>query len=190
MGNLSVSAGLSPRQCLFVNEYLKDFNGTQAAIRAGYSRRSARSIANEHLTKPDIRAALARAVEQRCSKARLDAEWVLRRLVEEVDADMADLFHDDGRLKLPQEWPEVWRRGLVASMEVEEREVQGDCDGVTTVRVRKLRFSDRVRRLELIGRHVDVGAFKDRVQHDIADPLAELARQIGGRSIRPQSEMS
>jgi phage terminase small subunit len=45
---------LTARQALFIAEYLKDFNATQAAIRAGYSKRSARSIGSELLTNPDI----------------------------------------------------------------------------------------------------------------------------------------
>jgi phage terminase small subunit len=46
---------LTARQRLFVAEYLRDKNGTQAAIRAGYSSRSAKSIATENLSKPAIR---------------------------------------------------------------------------------------------------------------------------------------
>lgn len=45
---------LSEKQKRFCEEYVKDMNGTQAAIRAGYSEKTARSIANENLTKPDI----------------------------------------------------------------------------------------------------------------------------------------
>lgn len=45
---------LNDKQKKFCNEYLIDLNATQAAIRAGYSEKTARSIANENLTKPDI----------------------------------------------------------------------------------------------------------------------------------------
>lgn len=45
---------LNEKQKKFCNEYLIDLNATQAAIRAGYSEKTARSIANENLTKPDI----------------------------------------------------------------------------------------------------------------------------------------
>lgn len=47
---------LNPRQLQFCYEYLKDFNATQAAIRSGYSDKSARAIACELLTKPNIKA--------------------------------------------------------------------------------------------------------------------------------------
>lgn len=52
----------SARQEAFVAEYAKDRNATRAAIRAGYSARTARSIGHENLTKPDIAAAVERAI--------------------------------------------------------------------------------------------------------------------------------
>lgn len=45
---------LSDKQLRWIDEYLIDFNGAAAAVRAGYSAKSARSIAHENLTKPDI----------------------------------------------------------------------------------------------------------------------------------------
>lgn len=63
--------GLSPKQQRFVSEYLIDLNATQAAIRAGYSQKTARSIGAENLTKPDIAAAIAKAQEKVAERA----EW-------------------------------------------------------------------------------------------------------------------
>lgn len=57
---MSGANNLRPKQAAFVEEYLIDFNGTQAAIRAGYSVKTARKMASENLTKPDIIDALAR----------------------------------------------------------------------------------------------------------------------------------
>jgi phage terminase small subunit len=45
---------IPPKQLLFVEEFLKDFNGTQAAIRAGFSEHTAAEIAYEYLRKPQI----------------------------------------------------------------------------------------------------------------------------------------
>lgn len=59
---------LNPKQAAFVREYLIDHNATQAAIRAGYSAKTARSVGSENLAKPDIKAAIdeasARVAEQ------------------------------------------------------------------------------------------------------------------------------
>jgi phage terminase small subunit len=58
-------AGLTPKQRVFVEEYLVDLNGTQAAIRAGYSTDSARQIASENLSKPYIAEAIDKALADR-----------------------------------------------------------------------------------------------------------------------------
>lgn len=75
---------LSNKQLAFVNEYLVDFNATQAAIRAGYSERSAYSIGWENLRKPEIIAAVR-------EKA-MSAEEVLMRLSDIARGDFADIF--------------------------------------------------------------------------------------------------
>ena len=73
---------LTPKQQRFVEEYLVDLNATQAAIRAGYSRNSARQMGAENLTKPVIAAAVAEAKRERSVATKIDAEWVLRQAVE------------------------------------------------------------------------------------------------------------
>lgn len=60
---------LSEKQKRFVAEYLIDLNATQAAIRAGYSAKTARSVGSENLTKPDIAAAIAKAQARVAEKA-------------------------------------------------------------------------------------------------------------------------
>jgi phage terminase small subunit len=62
---------LTPKQERFISEYLIDLNGTQAAIRAGYSENTARAIASENLSKPDIVDAIAEARAKVAEKA----EW-------------------------------------------------------------------------------------------------------------------
>ena len=73
---------LTPKQQRFVDEYLIDLNATQAAIRAGYSRNSARQMGAENLTKPVIAAAVAEAKRDRSLATKIDAEWVLKQAVE------------------------------------------------------------------------------------------------------------
>lgn len=72
---------LTAKQELFVKEYLKDLNATQAAIRAGYSEKSARNIASEHLTKLHISDAIQEALEDRNKKLDVDAAWVLKQAI-------------------------------------------------------------------------------------------------------------
>lgn len=78
---------LNPKQEKFIEEYLVDFNGTQAAIRAGYSRKTAASQASDLLKLPHVSEALARARKeqkanstQRAETNELTRQWVLDSL--------------------------------------------------------------------------------------------------------------
>ena len=82
------SANLTPRQKQFVAEYLLDLNATQAAIRAGYSPRTATAQASRLLTNVKVSEAIARAVEDRAQRTAMDQDWVLGCLREVVDRCM------------------------------------------------------------------------------------------------------
>ena len=79
---------LRPKQQAFVREYLVDFNATQAAIRAGYSERTAKEIAYENLTKPHIATAIEQAIGAQSERTEIDADWVQAKLVEIVERAM------------------------------------------------------------------------------------------------------
>lgn len=156
---------LTPRQEQFCLEYLVDLNATQAAIRAGYSADSARQIASAMLTEHDIEARIAALRAERSTETKINAAWLLTRLADEATADINDLYTDDGSLKPVNEWPMIWRQGLVQGIEVEEL-FDGRGEGKKQIgHVRKIKLSDRVKRLELIGKHIGVQAFKDTIEH-------------------------
>jgi hypothetical protein len=73
---------LSPKQRRFIEEYLIDSNATQAAIRAGYSKRTARAQGQRLLTNVDISAELSRQQQLLGERANLTADWVLNELME------------------------------------------------------------------------------------------------------------
>lgn len=150
---------LTPKQQRFVQEYLLDLNGTQAAIRAGYSERSAEVQASRLLRNAQVSAAIEAAKAARSERTKIDADWLLTRLAEEATADIADLYDDSGALKPVRQWPKIWRQGLVAGIDVEEITEEG----VTVGHIRKVKLSDRAKRLEMIGKHVGVQAFKENV---------------------------
>lgn len=79
---------LSNKQQMFVNEYLKDFNATQAAIRAGYSEKSAAIIGWENIRKPNISA----TIKQRLEETAMSADEVLMRLAKQARGDMRDFL--------------------------------------------------------------------------------------------------
>lgn len=77
-------AVLTTKQQRFVDEYLIDFNATQAAIRAGYSENTAYSIGNENLSKPDIKNAIDEKISALEKSSLLTKEMVIKGLLSET----------------------------------------------------------------------------------------------------------
>jgi len=154
---------LTDKQQRFVEEYLIDLNRTQAAIRAGYSEDTAESQGSRLMSmNVEVARAVKEALAARSERTQVDADWVLDRLTMEAQADLGDLYGDDGELLPVKKWPLIWRQGLVAGIEsLEERDETGAVIGMT----RKVKLSDRVKRIELIAKHIDVGAFEEKVKH-------------------------
>lgn len=163
---------LTPKQARFVAEYLVDLNASAAARRAGYSVKTADAIGRENLGKPTIAAAIAAELDARSKRVQVDADWVLRRLHAEATADLAALYNEDGEIKPMSDWPMVFRQGLVTGFET-VHEVDGKGEDARRLVVRKVKLSDRIKHVELIGRHVDVAAFKDRVEVDAGAGLVD-----------------
>lgn len=153
-------AALTPKQALFVQEYLIDLNATQAAIRAGYSKRTAEDIGRQLLRKTPVAAAIAEAQKARAEKCEVNAAYVLNRLVEIDQMDVLDILKDDMGLKPVSEWPKVWRQYLSGFDVAEMFEGRGEDRDMVGL-LKKLRWPDKVRNLELLGKHIGVQAFKD-----------------------------
>ena len=157
---------LTAKQEAFCREYMLDLNGTQAAIRAGYSNRTAKVQAARLLSNANVSEYLKTLIDKRAEKTEIDADWVLRRLAQDATADVADLYDESGSLKSVHDWPIAWRTGLVAGIDTAQERDGQDAEGNPQfVTVRKVRLADRTKLLELIGKHIDVGAFKDRIEH-------------------------
>lgn len=170
---------LTPKQQRFCEEYLIDLNATQAAIRAGYSPDTAGAMGWENLKKPEISDFISKLQAERSRNTKIDAQWLLDRLAAEATADVNDIYDEFGAVRPISEWPLMFRQGLVQGIEVEEEyeevdDPDQDFDDPDTPRKRKkirkavgrvvkFKLDSRVKRLELIGRHIGVQAFKENV---------------------------
>ena len=146
---------LTAKQKRFVEEYMIDLNGAAAAIRAGYSAKSARQIGAENLTKPDLRARIDEAMAERSRRTGINADVVIRELarigllnagkvVNFSDATVKDTAAEDDL-------------AAIATLKVKTSET----DQGTTVE-REVKFHDKNKALELLGRHL--GMFNDKLQ--------------------------
>lgn len=155
---------LTDKQEMFCREYLIDLNATQAAIRAGYSDNTARKIGSENLTKPDIAQRIIDLKSERNERVEVNADYVLRRLVEIDEMDVLDILKDDGGLKMVHEWPKIWRTTL-SGLDILTRVTNFDEKMMENI-LKKIKWPDKVKNLELLGKHISVMAFKEQASHE------------------------
>jgi len=141
--------GLTPKQAAFVKEYLIDKNATQAAIRAGYSARTADRIGPELLGKTCVEAEVNRNLIKQQERTEVTADRVLRELASIAFADTRKLYREDGSIKSPGELDDRTASAL-AGIDTEER---NDEDGYRAY-TRKVKQWDKVKALELLGKHL------------------------------------
>ncbi|HAF2427851.1 TPA: terminase small subunit [Salmonella enterica] len=160
---------LKAKHEVFCREFLVDLNATQAAIRAGYAAKRAHVTGAELYGKPEIRARINELKQECIDQLGIDANYVLCRLVEIDRMDIGDIFNDDLTLKPLSEWPEAWRRYLNGVNLVELFEGRGEDREMTGI-LKKLKWPDKVKNLEMLGRHVAVQAFRDNVKTELSGP--------------------
>lgn len=119
----SALASLKLRDRRFVEEYVIDFNGTKAGLRAGFARRSARQQASVLLSKHNIQVAIAEKVQKQSEKLELTAERVLLEIARISYADKRKLFDRHGRLLKPHQWDDD-TAAAVAGIDLENKKVR------------------------------------------------------------------
>lgn len=134
---------LTAKQEAFCREYLIDLNATQAAIRAGYSEKTARSVASENLSKPDIADYICILRKERNDRVNIDADAVLRELMSWMYYD-ATVFMSKS-IKEVQELPENVRR-LITGFKIREDE-KGH-------KQYELSFVSKEKAIEAISKHI------------------------------------
>ena len=167
---------LTPKQRAFVLEYLVDLNATQAAIRAGYSKKSAARIGVELLNKTQVSQAVAKAQERRAKKLEVNQETVIKELARIAFADPRSVFSWGPDGVMLRDSAELTDDEAVAVADVSETRTES---GGSI----KAKLHDKVKALELLGRHL--GMFTDKLEHsgsvDIAAVLAEGIRRAKQR---------
>lgn len=173
---------LSARESAFVDEFLKDFNATAAARRAGYKATTdgaMRVAAYKVLHREHVAAELARRREVVATRNDLTTDRIIRGLLRIAEADVRKVFRADGGLKDLQDLDDD-TAAAIAGVESEDIRVGKENIGA----VRKVRRFDAVRAWELLGRIA--GSFNDTltVKGDFADRLVR-ARERARSTSRP-----
>ena len=172
---------LTAKQDIFCREYLVDLNAHQAAVRAGYSEKTAKQMGCENLSKPYLAEYIAELKGERQESVSVRASYVLERLYEIDQLDVLDIINDDlSGFKPLSEWPKSWRISVNAVDIKKMVSVNGGGDPIESV-VEKIKWPDKTRNLELLGRHIDVGAFDG--ESSVSDqPVTKVQIEIVGGS--------
>ncbi|EHZ9077557.1 terminase small subunit [Salmonella enterica] len=173
---------ITAMQEAYAQEYTKcPENQTQAAINAGFSPNTAAVKASVMMRDERIQKRIAELMEERNKRLRVSADYVLLRLVEIDQMDVIDILNDDMSIKPVSEWPKVWRQYLTGFELADMFEGRGDEKELVGI-LKKIKWPDKVKNLELIGKHVDVNAFKERLEVSgtvtIADRMAKARRRV------------
>jgi phage terminase small subunit len=165
----------------FCQEYLKDHNGTQAAIRAGYSARSASVQASRLLTNAKVKQCLAELEEELKERSMLSAELVREECRRIVAFSVKQLFREDGSPIPIHELPDEVA-ACISSIEYEtrpDRPLAGSDDVAVflPIYLTKLRFWPKVSALDSAARMM--GMFKDSLELK-GNPIRELMERLDG----------
>lgn len=202
---------LTPRVARFVEEYLIDLNGAQAAIRAGYSSKTARVRAAQLLANANVQAAVTAGMAARSKRTEITQDMVLKELAKLAFSDPRKFFNDDGTLKHPKDLDDHTAAAL-AQFEVTEEFDREQPDemletqphggalqrqygrkrlaGYTT----KVKWADKRAALvdigKLLGMFIDrkeirMGELEKATDQEIARKVAQAAQQVAELEGRP-----
>lgn len=140
------------KQIAFCQEYLIDFNATQAAIRAGYSKKTAKEQGYQNSTKLHIQKELRKLIDKREIRTQTKADDVLLEVSRIGGVNMVGLFNENGTVKKFQDIPENIQRSI-SGFEVEETFITIDKEQVWTGYLKKIKFWSKDKNNELLMRH-------------------------------------
>lgn len=151
---------LTKRQKLFVEEYLIDLNATQAAIRAGYSTKTAKEIGCENLTKPNIKNAIDKQLAERSKRTGVNADRIVQELAKLAFINPTDVINmDEATVK-----GDANRDDTAAISSVKVKTIPTEDGNITE---REVRTYDKIKALELLGKHIGMFTDKFRIEGTI-----------------------
>lgn len=156
---------LNDKQRVFVEEYLIDLNATQAAIRAGYSEKTANRIGSENLSKPDIQAAIQIAMDKRSKRTEITADRVLQEIAKLGFSNMLDYItvQDNGLASIDLSALDREQAAAITELTVTTRkEYDKENEKSDTIETVKFKIADKGVNLERLGKHLKL--FTDKVE--------------------------
>jgi phage terminase small subunit len=176
---------LTPKQERFVLEYIVDLNATQAALRAGYSPKTAMEQGYQLLQKTSVAQAVQAAKAAQAERTGLTADRVLQEIARLAFVDLRKLFAADGSLKPITDLDDDTAAAL-ASVQVDELWEQVDDHRQPVGQTKKIRLWNKTENLTLLAKHLRLLVDRVELTHETGDGLAALLKEISGQTTEQQ----
>jgi phage terminase small subunit len=158
-------AKLTPKQKRFVDEYLIDLNATQAAIRAGYSEKTANVIGCENLMKPNIQSYIRERQQMMEKRTEITQDRVLKEYAKIAFLDPRNFFYENGKPKAITDLDGDTAAALAGMDVLEEFEGFGE-ERTFIGYTKKYKIADKIKALDSIAKHL--GMFTDKVEQTVS----------------------
>ncbi|MFA5378486.1 MAG: terminase small subunit [Dehalococcoidia bacterium] len=156
----------------FVQEYKIDLNATQAAIRAGYCKNTAYSMGHQLLKKLEIAEAIEHELELCCERTRVTKDKIIRELARIGFANIGTILDDASGGLLDG----LSEDDLAAVSTVKTKTLRTDKDSDDIILEREIKFHDKGKALEQLGRHL--GMFNDKLDVTISKTQEEAEAEM------------
>lgn len=152
---------MTEKQNRFVEEYLIDLNATQAAIRAGYSVKTADQQASRMLTNVKVQTAIAKAMAERSKRTGVNQDRIVLELAKLAFVNMTDIVDKKGEIKDTATADDL---SCIESIKYKH----SDTDSGSSVE-REVKIGSKIKALELLGKHL--GMWNDKIDVNVAVPI-------------------
>lgn len=170
-------ASLNPKEEAFCRNYIVDWNGNDAAIKAGYSAKSARAQASRLLTRVNIQSRINQLKKKREARLDLKADDVLRELLKIAKSDLRQAFNDSGSLKSIEQMPDDIA-AAIGGIDVDELFDGKGKDREMIGYTKKIKLWDKVRALELLGKHLKLFDVPEDAGTKAVETLGQIVKDV------------
>lgn len=154
-------AKLTEKQRRFVDEYLIDLNATQAAVRAGYSVKTANEQGARLLVNVSIQAAISEQMAQRSRRTGVNQDRIVLELAKIAFLKMTDVVDSQGRIKDGASEDDL---SCIESIKYKHSDTE---TGSSTER--EVKAASKLKALELLGKHL--GMWNDKLEVNVPEPI-------------------
>ena len=168
-------AKLTDKQQRFVDEYLIDLNATQAAIRAGYSAKTADQQGSRMLANVKVKQAVAEKQAQRSKRTGVNQDRVVLELAKVAFAKMTDIVDSNGKIK-----EDASSDDLACIESIKYKESDNEYGGSVE---REVKIASKLKALELLGKHLGMWSDKFNVTVEKSEKLDDIISQLGGEGL-------